>query len=336
LTQDLHIVPYRRDRHREAFEQLNRRWLEGYALLEPPDEVDLADPDAAFLDDGGAILVAECDGAPVGVCGLRACRDGIFELAKLAVDPHMHGRGIGRELVRRCIDAARERGAREIVLVSNLRLAAALALYQSLGFTQQPVPEEFTRVYDTADVYMTLPLTEPGHITQARHLLAATPATLNAWLRHLPRSLITANEGGETWSPFDVVGHLIHGEKTDWIPRLQRIVEHGESRAFEPFDRFAQFNATRGRTLPELLDEFAACRAASLNTLAEMRLGAADLDRRGHHPALGTVTLRQLLSTWVAHDLDHITQIARVLAYQYRDEVGPWRNYLRVISGQPG
>lgn len=173
-------------------------------------------------------------------------------------------------------------------------------------------------------------------LEDANAQLAATPAILNAWLRPLPPSWISANEGGETWSPFDVVGHLIHGDKTDWLPRLQRILEHGESRPFEPFDRFAQFDASRGRTLPQLLDEFSAVRAQSLAALKEHHLTGADLDRRGTHAALGVVTARQLLATWVAHDLDHITQVARVLAYQYRDEVGPWRQYLRVISGQPG
>lgn len=173
-------------------------------------------------------------------------------------------------------------------------------------------------------------------LEDAHAQLAATPAILNAWLRPLPLSWIAANEGGETWSPFDVVGHLIHGDKTDWLPRLQRILEHGESKPFEPFDRFAQFEASRGRTLPQLLDEFSAVRAQSLTALKEHHLTGADLDRRGTHAALGVVTARQLLATWVAHDLDHITQVARVLAYQYRDEVGPWRQYLRVISGQPG
>jgi hypothetical protein len=176
----------------------------------------------------------------------------------------------------------------------------------------------------------------PLHVTHARAMLAATPSTLNAWLRDLPAPFITSNEGGDTWSPFDVMGHLIHGEKTDWIPRLQRILDHGEERAFDPFDRFAQFAESAGRTLPALLDEFAARRAASLAALDAMALTDGDLERRGKHPALGVVTLRQLLSTWVAHDLDHITQIARVLAYQYRDEVGPWRAYLRVVSGHQG
>jgi hypothetical protein len=173
-------------------------------------------------------------------------------------------------------------------------------------------------------------------LEDARLLLAATPGMLDAWLRTLPADFVHANEGGESWNPFAVIGHLIHGERTDWIPRLQRIMQDGESQPFDPFDRFAQFKASEGKTLPELLDEFAAARAGSLAALDRARLTDADLDRRGTHPELGTVTVRQLLATWVAHDLDHVVQIARVLASQYGAEVGPWRAYLRVISGQPG
>lgn len=170
----------------------------------------------------------------------------------------------------------------------------------------------------------------------AAAILARTPATLDALLRGLPEDWIAAHEGGETWSPCDVVGHLIHGERTDWVPRARMILEHGEARAFDTFDRFAQFEASVGRTLPSLLDEFAALRQTSLRELGAMRLTPTDLDRRGRHPQLGVVTLRQLLATWVAHDLDHVVQISRVLARQYSDEVGPWRAYLRIISGTQG
>jgi len=171
---------------------------------------------------------------------------------------------------------------------------------------------------------------------EAVAILSRTPAVLDAMLRGLPDGWIAAHEGGETWSPFDVVGHLIHGDRTDWVPRAKMILAHGEARAFEPFDRLAQFAASDGRTLASLLDEFAEARRESLRELAALGLTGADLDRRGRHPAFGPVTLRQLLATWVAHDLDHITQIARVLARQYAEEVGPWRAYLRVISGTQG
>jgi DinB family protein len=176
----------------------------------------------------------------------------------------------------------------------------------------------------------------PFVMEEATAILARTPATLNALLRDLPDGWIAANEGGETWSPFDVMGHLIHGERTDWLPRAKIIREQGESRPFDTFDRFAQFADSEGRTLASLLDEFASLRAASLRELASLRLTGADLDRRGRHPQLGVVTLRQLLATWVAHDLDHVVQISRVLARQYSDEVGPWRAYLRIISGSQG
>lgn len=167
-------------------------------------------------------------------------------------------------------------------------------------------------------------------------VLARTPGILDAMLRGLPDGWIAANEGDNTWSPFDVVGHLIHGERTDWMPRAKMILEEGESRAFDAFDRYAQFAASEGRTLDSLLDEFATLRRDNLRELANLHLTAVDLDRRGRHPAFGVVTLRQLLATWVAHDLDHVVQISRVLARQYSTEVGPWRAYLRIISGEPG
>jgi DinB family protein len=173
-------------------------------------------------------------------------------------------------------------------------------------------------------------------MNEAVAILSRTPATLDALLRGLPEGWISASEGPDTWSPFDVVGHLIHGERTDWVPRAKIILEHGEARAFDKFDRFAQFDASKGRTLASLLDEFAALRREGLRELAAMRLSDAHLDRRGRHPELGVVTLRQLLATWVAHDLDHVVQVSRVLARQYADEVGPWRAYLRIISGQQG
>jgi len=176
----------------------------------------------------------------------------------------------------------------------------------------------------------------PIDLDEATAVLSRTPATLDALLRGLPHGWIDAHEGGDTWSPFDVVGHLIHGEETDWLARVRIILEHGEARPFDKFDRTAQFQASQGRTIDALLDEFAARRATNLRELAALRLGPADLARTGTHPAFGRVTLGQLLATWVAHDLDHVTQIARVIGRQYSDEVGPWRAYLRIISGEQG
>ena len=173
-------------------------------------------------------------------------------------------------------------------------------------------------------------------VEEAAAILARTPAALDALLQGLPDGWITANEGSETWSPFDVIGQLIHGERTDWMPRVRIILEHGERRPFDKFDRFAQFAASEGRSLGSLLDEFSRLRQENLRQLSALALTEADLDRRGRHPELGVVTLRQLLATWVAHDLDHVVQIARVMARQYSDEVGPWRAYLRIISGHQG
>lgn len=163
-------------------------------------------------------------------------------------------------------------------------------------------------------------------------LLERTPAALEALLRGLPADWTSHNEGENSWSVFDVIGHLIHGELTDWIPRAQRILESGESRAFDPFDREAQFRDSAGKSLGQLLDEFARLRAESLVTLRAWDLGDEDLARRGRHPALGVVTLSQLLATWVGHDLTHLHQISRILAHQYREEVGPWSAYLGVLQ----
>jgi hypothetical protein len=168
------------------------------------------------------------------------------------------------------------------------------------------------------------------NLAHAVDVLSRTPNLLRAFLEGLPPEFITSNEGDQTWSPYDVVGHLIHGERTDWIPRAEIILQSGETRPFEAFDRFAQFEASKGKTIEELLNTFDALRRNSLTTLEKMRLAPADLKRTGKHPELGRVTLEELLATWVAHDLDHIVQIARTLAKQY--EVGPWRAFLSVTK----
>ncbi|MBL8751546.1 MAG: DinB family protein [Planctomycetes bacterium] len=160
--------------------------------------------------------------------------------------------------------------------------------------------------------------------------LRRTPPMLDAWLRTMPSTLLECDEGDGTWSPLVVLGHLIEGERHDWIPRVRHLLEHGEAVPFAPFDRFSQLRAP-ARSVAHLLDEFAACRAASLDALSALRLSAADLDRRGRHPEFGAVTLGQHLATWVAHDFDHVVQIARTMANTLRGPVGPWRAYLRVI-----
>lgn len=162
-------------------------------------------------------------------------------------------------------------------------------------------------------------------------VLERTPSVLRAMLAGLPEAWTTPNEGGDSWSPFDVVGHLIDGEETDWIART-RIVLAQDGRTFTPFDRFRHLARNRGRALASLLDEFEGLRRANLAVLRGLAIGPRELALTSRHPELGAVTLRQLLATWVAHDLGHIAQIARVMAVQYREEVGPWHAYLPVLE----
>jgi hypothetical protein len=163
-------------------------------------------------------------------------------------------------------------------------------------------------------------------------ILAQTPAVLRALLGALPDSLVYANYGPGTWSPHEVVGHLIHGDKTDWIPRARWILERGEAAPFEPFDRDGHRSLCREKTVEELLDLFASVRESSLAELRSLPLTPENLSRRGRHPALGIVTLSQLLATWVVHDLNHISQICKALAFQHRQEVGPWEAYLSILA----
>jgi hypothetical protein len=160
--------------------------------------------------------------------------------------------------------------------------------------------------------------------------LARTPAVLDALLRDLPEAW--RNEGPNTWSAFDVVGHLVHGERTDWMQRARIVLQFGQTRPFEPFDRMGFVRDSQGKSLAQLLDEFARLRSENLDELRALNLQPEDLDRRGRHPALGVVTLSQLLATWAAHDLTHLHQISRILAHQYRDAVGPWSRILGYCS----
>jgi DinB family protein len=170
------------------------------------------------------------------------------------------------------------------------------------------------------------------NLQQTIALLSHTPAALDVYLRDLPEEWAQKSEGGKTWSAYDVIGHLIHGELTDWMPRAKRILEFGESRAFDRFDRLAQERDSKGKPLGHLLDEFARLRAANLEELRAMNLTQQDLAKRGLHPELGVVTLSQLLATWAVHDLTHLHQISRIMAHQYRQAVGPWNVYLGVLQ----
>ena len=169
-------------------------------------------------------------------------------------------------------------------------------------------------------------------LTAGVAVLERTPATLRVMLAGLPASWIDATEGPDTWSPYVIVGHLIHGERTDWIARAQIILAQGSQRRFIPYDRFAQLRESEGKSIDDLLGTFARLRAENLATLGGWRLTEAQLDLTGDHPEFGAVTLRQLLATWVAHDLGHVAQTARVMAKQYRDAIGPWRAYLPVMD----
>lgn len=169
-------------------------------------------------------------------------------------------------------------------------------------------------------------------LASSMDILRRTPDTLRALLDGADDAWTRGNEGPDTFSPFDVVGHLIDGEETDWIPRARIILSRDATATFSPYERFRHYERNRTRSLPSLLDEFARLREANLQHLAAMRLGDADLDLRAIHPSLGSVTLRQLLATWVAHDLGHIAQVVRVMAKQYREEVGPWVQYLPVLT----
>ena len=169
-------------------------------------------------------------------------------------------------------------------------------------------------------------------LAQAIGVLQRTPSAFRALLGGLSDAWTSPNEGPETFSAFDNLGHLVHAERTDWIPRARIILEHGRDRPFDPFDRFAQLHESRGRSVADLLDELERLRAENLETLGGWRLTPRELALEGEHPALGRVTLAQLLASWVVHDLGHLAQTSRVMAKQYRGEVGPWRAYLPILD----
>lgn len=169
-------------------------------------------------------------------------------------------------------------------------------------------------------------------LNKSYQILERTPSVLRILMSDLNDDWIMNNEGPETFSPYDVIGHLIQGEKTDWRDRTTMILEHGPTKSFVPFDRFAQFEQSKGKSLQQLLDEFETLRKETLNWLRSLNLTETDFSKKGTHPELGEVTLKQLLSTWVIHDLTHIAQITRVMAKQYKEEIGPWIEYFRIMN----
>lgn len=170
------------------------------------------------------------------------------------------------------------------------------------------------------------------NLKRSIEVLERTPFVIEKMLRGVSKEWYSPNEGPDTWSPYDVVGHLIHGEKTDWIERIEIILSKKTDKQFKPFDRFAQFTESKGKTLPQLLDEFKRLRKKNIAKLKAKKLTASDLKKTGVHPKFGTVTLEQLLSTWTVHDLGHIAQIARVMSKQYSAAVGPWKEYLPILE----
>jgi hypothetical protein len=170
------------------------------------------------------------------------------------------------------------------------------------------------------------------HLEKSYEILDRTPDSLKTILGNISPEWIMNNEGPDTFSPFDVLGHLIHGEKTDWRNRVEHILEFGVSKSFEPYDRFAMYELSKGRSIEELLDEFSLLRKQNMDWMRKLNPGETDLDKKGMHPVLGEVSMRELLSSWVIHDLTHIAQITRVMAKQYKEEMGPWRQFFRIID----
>jgi hypothetical protein len=169
-------------------------------------------------------------------------------------------------------------------------------------------------------------------VTKSIEILERTPETLRHLLDTISRDWTSTNEGEQTWSAYDVIGHLIHGDKTDWLTRTELILSNKVDKEFKPFDRFAQFENNKGKSLTQLLTEFKEIRIANIEKLRKLNISASDLNKTGIHPTFGKVTLSQLLSTWVVHDLDHISQISRVMAKQYKNEVGPWIEFLKILN----
>lgn len=169
-------------------------------------------------------------------------------------------------------------------------------------------------------------------LEKSYEILERTPAVLRTLLSGLDEEWIMNNEGPETFSPYDVLGHLIHGEKTDWTVRTKRILELGVNKPFDPYNRFAQYEESKGKSLEQLLDEFEKLRKENLNWLESLKLSGADLDKKGLHPSLGEVSLKNLLACWTVHDLTHIAQITRVMAKQYKEEIGPWKEFFRILN----
>lgn len=277
---------------------------------------------------GGCFILGALDGAAIGCGAIRRLSESACEMKRLYVMPARRGEGLGRMIVAALIARARELGYRSMLLDTLPSMGGAHALYASLGF-RHTAPYRFNPI--AGATYWRLDLMNAS-LDQTVALLQKTPRSFDALLRDLPDEWTRANEGPNTWSPYDIVGHLIHGERTNWMARAKMILEFGETRTFGRFDRLAQERESQGKPLGMLLDEFALVRSKNLDELRALKLQPSDLQKRGRHPVFGPVTLGQLLATWAAHDLTHLHQISRVMAHQYRDAVGPWNAYLGVLQ----
>lgn len=303
----------------------------------PPDpngkDADLNDLEANYQRAGGVFeLIEDHDGNLLGTCGLRPLDKDNCELRKMFFAPQIRGLGLGRRMLERAVSHARRQGFQVITLETITVLKEAIRLYTRFGFVPVAAKEVSARVDQAFILQLRKGANMDFQLEQAVAVLRRTPDALNTMLRDLPMEWASQNEGGTSWSPFDVVGHLIHGEETDWIPRARIILEAGETRVFDVFDRHAQFEKSKSKSLNQLLDEFARLRAESLATLAGWQLTPADLQKTGRHPEFSAVTLGQLLATWTAHDLSHLAQINRVMCRQYTQAVGPWRAYLPILQ----
>ena len=291
------------------------------------------------LAEGVEVFLAEGGGELAGFVACGPARGGSseeWEIYNLHVAPTRHGQGLGSLLFDAALELGRERGARELVLWVVRTNDPARRFYERKGMRSDGGEQERAMGDETLhEVRYKMDL-EPAMtgptLVEIEEILSRTPRTLRAVLEDLPEPWLVADEGEGTFSPRDVLGHLIHGEKTDWVPRIKLILASGETQAFVPFDRFAFRDAIRGASTAALLADFEALRASNLVFLRSLSLTRDHLALRGKHPELGAVTLGQLLVTWAVHDLDHIAQVVRVMAKRCSEAVGPWKAYLGILK----
>lgn len=317
---------------------LERSFLEYQGRLDPPSGV--FSETAESLGEQIAnrqVLVCEAGGELIGCAYVKAEASFLY-IGRFGVVPEWRNAGVGGMLLHTAESRARSAGYDRVRLNVRIGLDGLRRYYESRGYA---AVEYLTHEGYPGPTYVQMEkclMNEESNesmrlefdLEEAIAVLERTPGVLSSLLGELPDAIVRATEGPGTWSPFDVVGHLIHGERTDWIPRARHIL-NGRPEPFESFDRNAQFAASASRTLSDLLVEFTELRRDSIESLRTMHLGKSDLELVGNHPELGVVTLGQLLATWVVHDLDHIGQVGRTIAKRYTNDVGPWSAYLSIL-----